>query len=158
MDALPALTDKQRRRVVEVIAEARERGETLGNVAALREIGLLGKRSQLRALIDDDLHADIREARGWRVDLIKKAMFDVAVDPQHKHFIQAAKALLSAYGGTEFRDVARHELTGARGGPLQLVAGNLDLNLLSEEKLEALTEILDAATPKELERGEGNGT
>jgi hypothetical protein len=139
MEALPALTDKQRQDALELI-----RADTnLGSVAALRQAGVKGSKGQIHRLIDDELAEEMREARGWSVTAAKQALYDVAVDTEHPSWQRANALFLRSYGGPEFRDVSRHELTGRDGGPLELLARS-DLSKLNDEQLERVIQALEA--------------
>lgn len=155
MDALPALTDEQRATAVQAVKEASEAKQVLGDVAALRQAGVRGSRGQIRKLVDDDLKADFRAARGWSVTAAIQALYTVATDISHPSFERANARLLKAFGGPEFRDVSRHELTGRDGGPMQLIAGRFDPDQLTIEELETLKALAEKAKPKELGNGGG---
>jgi hypothetical protein len=150
MEALPALTDKQRQDALELI-----RADTnLGSVAALRQAGVKGSKGQIHRLIDDDLAEEMREARGWSITAAKQALYDVAVDTDHPSWQRANALFLRSYGGPEFRDVSRHELTGRDGGPISLLAGRFDPDQLTIEELETLRALAAKATPKEITDGD----
>jgi hypothetical protein len=150
VDALPALTDEQRNAVVEAI-----RADTkLGNVIALRQAGVEGTKGQLRALIDDELAEQIREARGWSLVQVEQSAWSVATDPEHPSWDRANARILKAYHPA-FRDISRHELTGKDGGAIQLIAGRFDPDLWTLEELEQAKTLLEKATPKEITDGNG---
>lgn len=95
-----ALTDEQRAAFLALIRD----DKTLGNIHALRQAGVPGTRGQLRALIDDDLEAQSREARGWRIRKVEDTTWKVATDTEHPSWDRANARLLKAYGGPQFRD------------------------------------------------------
>lgn len=149
MEALPALTDEQRTAVIERI----KADPKSGNVAALRAAGVQGTRGQLRALIDDDLAEQIREARGWSLTVVEESAWAVATNTEHPAWDRANARILKAYHPA-FRDVSRHELTGKDGGPVELLAGRFDPDQLTLEELHQVRSLLEKATPRELERGD----
>jgi hypothetical protein len=68
----PEITDEQRTRFLELIRE----DPTVGNVPALRQVGVEGRKSALRALLDADeeLVDDARRARGGDDAQIRNAI------------------------------------------------------------------------------------
>jgi hypothetical protein len=168
VEPLPALTDEQRQQALDVIRSAKETGETVGNVAALRQVGVHGTRGQLRALIDDDFAHELRTARGYgnetiRAEIARRAIEGVEEDVWHNGEVVGKRIvysdrLLSKMADAfvpEFRDVKRVELTGKDGGAIQLLAGRFDPDQLTLEELEQVRGLLDKATPKEITDGNG---
>lgn len=149
--ATPALTDEQRRAFLDHVAA----NKTVGNVAALRAVGVQGTRGKLRQLVGEDLAADAREARGWSLTKVEQTAWDVATDPEHPAWDRANARILKAYHPA-FRDAGRVELTGKDGGPIALLAGRYDLEQLTVEELEGLRALLQKARP-ELEAGDVGG-
>lgn len=98
------LTDEQKVAFIAVIAHTTEQGETIGNEAALRLIGVTGSKTSVRASIDDELKLAAKLARGWDLTRVKDARWGVAVDTKHKDWEKANYSLLRAYGGPEWRD------------------------------------------------------
>lgn len=151
MEPLPALTAEQREEVCELVRADR----LIGNVAAMRKAGLRGSRGQLRALIDDDFAEQLLEARGWQITKVEDAAWTVAIDTQHPAWDRANARVLKAHHPA-YRDIARHELTGRDGGPIELLAGRFDPDQLTLEELEQVRGLLEKAQPRELESG-GDG-
>lgn len=150
METLPELTVEQRTQIVTAVKDNPE----IGNVTAIRAAGIEGTRGQLRALIDDDLGAELREARGYGDNAIrseiKRRAFAGPDDPASgRLLLAAAKAYLP-----EYRDSSRVELTGRNGGPVELVAGRFDPDQLTTEELTELRSLLEKSR-RELPAGEG---
>lgn len=116
-DTQVELTDEQRTKFLEHL----QADKTAGIIATLRAAGVTGSRGQLRRLYDSDvqLQEQAREARGWNINRVEGVTWEVAVDPNHPSWDRANARLLKAYGGQQFRDQSRVELTGADGGPVQ---------------------------------------
>lgn len=110
------ITDDQRRKFIDHLAAEK----TCGIVAALRVAGVQGSRGQLRRAYDQDptLQEQAREARGWNINRVEGVTWEVAVNPDHPSWDRANARLLKAYGGPQFRDQSRLELTGKDGGPV----------------------------------------
>lgn len=94
------LTDEQRAGFLAAI----QADKTIGNVAALRTIGVKGSKRDLKALLDDELEEQARLARGWNIRKVEDTYWGVATNPEHPHYERAAGRLLKAYGGQQFRD------------------------------------------------------
>lgn len=102
MPALPALTSEQRAAFLALLAAQ----PALGNIAALRQVGIVRpdspdppSRGQLRKLLDDDLEADAREARGWSLAKAEDVLYKVAIDSKHKDWARAIAIFLKASSG-----------------------------------------------------------
>lgn len=93
--------------------------KALGNVTALKLAGVEGTRGELKALMTDDLLAEAREARGWRIRGVEATTWTVATNPEHPSWDRANARLLKAYGGPQFRDHTQLELSGPDGAPIQ---------------------------------------
>jgi hypothetical protein len=142
VDALPALTGPQRKKILTTAA----RNKKLGYVAVMRKAGIEGSRGQLHGLLDDHLKADIREARGQNVAAVEDVIYTVALDPTHPHWPKAVGLVTRAHGGPEYRDeIRRLEHTGRGGGPIELVAGQFDPDQLTTDELGELRGLLDKA-------------
>lgn len=123
----------------------------LGNVKAMRAAGIRDHytNGQLKELLDDDVVAQLREVRG---EPAKKALHVVAADPDHKHWPHAIRAVLPAYGGSEFQESSRVELTGRDGNPIEVQDRSASLDDVARvlEAVGALTGLGSAAARDEL--------
>jgi len=144
---LVEITAEQRAAFLQTIRDSGD--EMIGNVAALRAVGVKGTRGQLHDLIDrEGLKEEITEARNRNVEKVKQAVFQVACDPSHKDFQRCAAMWLKAHGGSEWSDRMSHEITGKNGGPIALLAGRYDLEQLTVDELEGLRGLLEKARPE----------
>lgn len=105
------LTEEQKQQFLAVIKEQHEAGVELGNVKALRMIGVKGSKRDLAASVDEDLKDLAREARGWNLTAVKAKAWEVALDTSHPSWDRANSRVLRAYD-PRFRDDARLEVTG----------------------------------------------
>lgn len=138
------LTPARRRRLLELVRGNRQ----LGNVAALRQVGLRGTRGELRKLLDGDvdLAEELREARGYgntqiRNELFRRAIEGVDEPVFHQgeivgHVRRYSDRLLAKMADAylpEFRDARqRLELTGPGGQPVQVEVDGGRVTGLSE--------------------------
>lgn len=144
VDGTLTITAEQRVAFLQTIADNKE--TLIGNIAAARAAGIQGTRKQIHDMIErEGLKEEIFEARGRNVEKVKQALYDVACDPSHTGFSRASALFLKAYGGDEFRDTGRMELTGKDGGPIALLAGRYDYDQLSIEELESLKALAEKA-------------
>jgi hypothetical protein len=140
------ITPEQRVAFLQTISDNKD--TLIGNIAAARAAGIRGTRKQIHDMIErEGLKEEIFEARGRNVEKVKQTLYEIAQDPAHPGVMRAISIFLKAYGGDEFHDISRHEVTGARGGPVHLLAGQFDLDRLPVEQLEELKQILAAAAP-----------
>lgn len=88
------LTEEQRQAFLQAIQD----DPTLGNAAALRQVGVPGTKRDLHALIEreDGLEEASRLARGWNPLEPEDALWRVARDTEHKLWFQAVQMLLKA--------------------------------------------------------------
>lgn len=128
------LTVEQRTEMVALIKAEHDAGRSVGNEQALRRIGVTGRKTDLRASIDDELRDLCREARGWNLTAVKAAAWKVATDTSHSHWDRANARILKAYGGARFRDDAKLELSGG-----------LDVRTDVAEAIDRFTTLADAA-------------
>lgn len=107
--------------------EALRNDPKLGDVPALRSVGVQGTSGELRRIVrdDPDLHEDAWVARGWEVLPAISALATVATDTEHRAWNQANERWLKLRG---FRDPQQVELTGADGGPLAIEDRSASLN------------------------------
>lgn len=70
------ISDEQRAQITELV----HGDKNLGTVAALRKVGLIGSRGELKNLVDEDLAEQMRDARGMGRNRIRQEMFRRAID------------------------------------------------------------------------------
>lgn len=113
---------EQRKRFLELVRDDAE----MGDIRAAREVGVPGKRAQVRAAIeaDPDLKADLRQARreglgkqGLGIKSLYKVLSEIVSDPEHKDRLKAAMYALNLNGVVERQRV---EMTGEDGGPVEV--------------------------------------
>lgn len=117
-----ALSDEKRGKFLDAV----KADPKIGNVAALRAAGVDGTKRDLRAMLTDDLVEDAREARGWSLIDVEQTTWDVAKNPDHPAWDRANARVLKAYHPS-FQDTARLEVTGADGGPVEIVKREVSL-------------------------------
>jgi hypothetical protein len=118
MDNTPVhVTDTQREKFIALV----ENDKTIGNVDALRKVGVKGSRGNINRWLDKDqdlLHQS-RLARGWNLNRVEATAWEVATNPEHPAWDRANARVLKAYHPL-FRDQQRLEVTGEDGGPVVL--------------------------------------
>lgn len=112
------LPDEVRARFIELLHTKPAPGNTMALVQAFHDCGDHVYKSEVKHLLDEDLKADAREARGWDPDAVTDTLYAIGKDKDHPQVVRAATLLLQAHGGPEWRTKGSLELSGPDGQPV----------------------------------------
>lgn len=114
------IPDEVRARFIELLHTKPAPGNTMALVQAFHDCGDHVYKSEVKHLLDEDLKADAREARGWDPDAVTDTLYAIGKDKDHPQVVRAATLLLQAHGGPEWRTKNSLEVSGPDGGPVEV--------------------------------------
>lgn len=112
------IPDPVRERFLELLHAKPAPGNVAALVQAFRDSGEYVFKGEVRHLLDDDVKAEAREARGWDPDAVTDTLYEIGRDKDHPQVVRAATLLLQAHGGPEWRTKGSLELSGPDGQPV----------------------------------------